>query len=334
MAQSLIDRAWRATTPDEIEPDLAALWREVGQQRRVARAVLSNLVVVRERPAARAGDAVNADEIVKDLTLDEVVARHPSRVILIQHNPATQTACAPSAVSVGIITFGPPHARYGVEQIVVQSACAEQSLPSIIRRLLRGDVPTSVWWTDDLSEAPPLDGIVAMARQFVYDSRRWRDVRGGVLALATLHRRLDLADVNWRRLTPLRHALIHACGAADADHLRRANVEIVHRAAEGALAWLVVGWLSARLEWGGGASPRVAESRDSNELISISVGTDLTAALDEHRVLVTRRGSGPSFTVSVPHEGEADAVAAELRNLGHDACLRDAVTALLARFSA
>src|SRR2546427_4182842 len=105
MAQSLTDRAWRATTPDEIEPDLAALWREVGQQRRGARAVLSNLVVVRERPAPRAGDAVHADEIAKDLTLDEGVARHPSRVILIQHNPPPQTACAPSAPSGGIITF-------------------------------------------------------------------------------------------------------------------------------------------------------------------------------------------------------------------------------------
>ena len=334
MAQSLIDRVWRATTPDEIEPDLAALWREVGQRQPMARAVLSNLIVVGERPVARAGDAVNADEVAKDLPLDEVVARHPSRVILIQHDPATQTACAPAAVSVGIITFGPPHARYGVEQIVVRSACAEQSLPSIVRRLVRGDVPTSVWWTDDLSDRPPLDGIVAMARQFVYDSRRWRDVRRGVLALATLHRRLDLADVNWRRLTPLRHALIHACRAADVDHLRQANVEIVHRAAEGALAWLVVGWLSARLGWGGGASPRVAESRDGDEVISISVGTDLTAALNEHRVLVTRRGGAAPFTVSVPQEGEADAVAAELRNLGHDACLRDVVTALLARFSA
>src|SRR3989442_703401 len=217
MAQSLIDRAWRATTPDEIEPDLAALWREVGQQRRVARAVLSNLVVVRERPAARAGDAVNADEIVKDLTLDEVVARHPSRVILIQHNPATQTACAPSAVSVGIITFGPPHARYGVEQIVVQAACAEQSLPSIIRRLLRGDVPTSALWTDDLSEAPPLDGIVAMPRQFPYDSGSWGRVVGAA------HRSRSASRTRGRQTPWLRSCAISATTPACATRSRRCS---------------------------------------------------------------------------------------------------------------
>jgi len=83
-----------------------------------------------------------------------------------------------------------------------------------------------------------------------------------------------------------------------------------------------------------GASPRVTESRDGDEIIAISVGTDLIAALNEHRVLVTRRSGGSPFTVSVPHESEADALAAELRNLGHDACLRDTLTALLDRFSA
>src|SRR5207244_6741898 len=159
MAQSVVDRAWRTTTADDIEPHLAELWRELGRQRPVARAVMSNLVVVRERSRGGARPT-NVEELVDEIPLNEVVAQHPSRVVLIQHDRAPQTASAPSAISVGVVTYGPPHARYGVEEIVVQSACAEQSLPSIIRRLLRGDVPTSVWWTDDLSRTPPLDAIV------------------------------------------------------------------------------------------------------------------------------------------------------------------------------
>jgi glucose-6-phosphate dehydrogenase assembly protein OpcA len=335
MAQSVVDRAWRPTTPDDIEPDLAELWRTIAKERPIARAVMSNLVVVRERAAATAGEPLTIDELAQDLPLEEVVARHPSRVILIQHD-RSQTVCAPFAVSVGVLTFGPPEARYGVEEISVQSACAEQSLPSIVRRLLRGDVPTSVWWTEDLSQAPPLDALVSMARQFVYHSHDWRDVRRGILALATLlntgPRRLDLADVNWRRLTPLRHALLHAGTAADLDHLRRGNVQIVYRAGDEALAWLAVGWLAARMEWTPEATPRVEETRHDDETLSMAVGPDLTAALNDHRVLVTRRGAA-GFTVSVPQEDRADAVAAELRNLGHDACLRDALTALVARFS-
>ena len=86
MAESLIDRAWRATTPDEIELDLADLWREVGRQGPVARAVMSNLVVVRQRPSTHDADSVNADQVAKQLPLDQVVAQHPSRVIVIQHD--------------------------------------------------------------------------------------------------------------------------------------------------------------------------------------------------------------------------------------------------------
>ncbi|HEV8348105.1 MAG TPA: glucose-6-phosphate dehydrogenase assembly protein OpcA [Vicinamibacterales bacterium] len=339
MAQSVVDRAWRATTPDEIEPDLAALWRDIAKERPIARAVMSNLVVVRERAAARADEPLTPltiIELARDLPLEDVVARHPSRVILIQHDRSPQTVCAPFAVSVGVMTFGPPEARYGVEEIIVQSACAEQSLPSIVRRLLRGDVPTSVWWTEDVSQTPPLHALVSMARQFVYDSRDWQDTRCGVLALAPLinagQARLDLADVNWRKLTPLRHALLHAGGAADLDHLRQGHVDIFYRAGDEALAWLAVGWLAARLEWAPETTPRVEETRDDDETLSIAVGPDLTVALNDHRVLVTRRDA-PGFTVSVPQEDGADAVAAELRNLGHDACLRDALRALVARFS-
>ena len=331
MAESLIDRAWRETTPDAIEPDLAQLWREVGQHGRVARAVMSNLVVVRERPA-RGASGVDPDELAKDLPLDEVVARHPSRVIVIQHDLAPAAPSAPSAVSVGVLTFGPPQARYGVEQVIVHAACAEQSLPSIVRRLLRGDVPTSLWWTDDLTAVPPIEGLVAMSRQFVYDSRGWRDVRAAVRALLALHGRLDLADLNWRRLTPLRHALIQACRDADIECLRRADVEIAYRSGEEALGWLALGWLSARLGWTSGAQPRMTESRDRDPIIRISVGTDLAAALEERSVSIARGDGGSRFTISVPQEHEADAVAAELRNLGYDVYLKDVLSALAARW--
>ena len=146
-----------------------------------------------------------------------------------------------------------------------------------------------------------------------------------------LRERLDLADINWRRLTPLRHALIHASAAADAEHLRQARVRIVHRAGEQALAWLAVGWLSAQLRWPTDRVPEIESSPDEDPIISISIGPDLTAALNDYRVLVTR-GGATSFAVGVPQMTDADAVAAELRNLGHDACLRDALGALIERF--
>jgi len=336
MAPAVAHRVSRTTTPDAIDAELAALWRELArQQHPVARAVMSNLVVFRgvsERTNARAADL---DAMANEPPLDEVAARHPSRIIVIDHARRPQDACAPFAASVAVATFGPPHARYAVEQIAVQSACSDQSLPSIVRRLLRGDAPTSVWWMEDLSQLPLIEAIAVTGRQLVYDSRQWRDVRRGVLALAGLLNRLDLADVNWRRLTPLRRALIHACRTSDVKGLRRADVEIRHRPGDGALAWLTLGWLSTRLGWPASASPQIEESRKSEDVLTIVVGgapAELTLTLDSHRVHVTHRGAAP-FTMSVPQEGEADAVVAELRNLSHDASLHDALSALVARFS-
>src|SRR5262249_46747766 len=155
----------------------------------------------------------------------------------------------------------------------------------IVRRLLRGDVPTSIWWTDDLSRTQPVEALVSLARQLVYDSRSWSDVRHGIQGVAGLRDRIDLADLNWKRLTPLRHALIHAYGAADSGHLRQARVRIAHRSGDEALAWLAVGWLTARLRWPADLAPRIEESGDPETSLVISIGDELTAALNDYRVL-------------------------------------------------
>lgn len=333
MARAVATRTWRTATPDAIESELTALWTELAQHGAVSRAVMSNLVVYRERTGARAADF---DSLAGDLQLDGVMAQHPSRVILLDHDRGHAHACSPFAAGVGVAMFGPDEARYGVEQIAVQSDCAEDSLPSIVRQLLRGDVPTSVWWTEDLSRVPPITAIVEMSRQFLYDSRMWRDVRGGVSVLAPLvgdESRVDLADLNWRRLAPVRQALVHAACTAELQALREGDIRVVHQPGDAALAWLVVGWLRAQLQLTS-ASPTVEEGKRGDEVLSIAIGAELTVTLDRHRVLVKHQGGAAPFAVTVPHEDEADAVAAELRTLTRNACLHDAVKALVRVFSA
>ena len=140
MARIVVARSWRETTPEDIEDELASLWREVGQQERVARAVMANLVVFRERTTPHAPDA---DALAADIPIDEVAATHPSRVIVIDHDYEYRPR-SPIGAGVGVLRFGPPNARYAIEEIAVQCACAEESLSSIVRRLLRGDVPPNV----------------------------------------------------------------------------------------------------------------------------------------------------------------------------------------------
>jgi glucose-6-phosphate dehydrogenase assembly protein OpcA len=325
MAGAVADRTWRESAPESIESDLAALWREIGQTDvKVARAVMSNLIVVRwpssERPALT--------DIAARLPLDDVAARHPSRTIVLEHCPE-ETADTRFAAGVAIVTFGPASARYGVEQIVVRSACPGQSLLSILRRLVRGDVPTSVWWTEDLSARPPAGPLLTVGRQLVYDSGAWGDVPRGLAALSPLvdDRRIDLADLNWRRFAPLRRALLHVRGPLNGDGWRNVTVRIAHDAAHEAMAWLLAGWI--RSERRRGETPVVPERASPAEqdaFVTIVVG-DATATVTSRTIEVTS-ASRPPLVLAVASEVQADAVAAELRSLAPDVELLGALRAL------
>jgi glucose-6-phosphate dehydrogenase assembly protein OpcA len=330
LESAVISHVTRASTPESLEPDLAALWREVGRQGPVARAVMSNLVVFREAGAAPVDFGQDSHEYA---ALDAIVARHPCRLIVLEHRRDVSPSPALFAVTIRIVTFGTETSRYGVEQIAIQSACADACLPSIVNGLARGDVPTSLWWMDDLSERAPFDSVVRTCRQFVYDSRRWRDVGRGMSAAASLlgsGRRLDLADLNWRRLTAVRRALAHACNATWVEALSSGRVRVVHRPGDGALAWLAVGWLASLLRWTPDIVPAVEEARDGEAVLMVHAGdasAGLSAVLYDSQVVVSSTNVGTPVALPVPRENSAQAMAAELRNLSHDVCLHEAIRA-------
>ncbi len=324
---SEVDRRWLATAPERIEADLAALWSEVSRAAPVTRAVMANLVIV---CAAAADRPVDLQAEADCLPSEEVSRRHPCRVIVLQQAPSTGGGGAVLGAAVGVLAFGPSHARYGVEHIAVRSGCAGESLPSIVRSLALGDVPTTVWWMDDVCDRPPFADLMSMARQIVYDSRTWRDVRAGALAVSTIlgqPHRPDLADLNWRRLLPLRRALVATLEAAHAAAALPA-LEVHHRPGDSALAWLLVGWLSARGVISMPSDRIGVREGAGGDTIAVSVpGTRIAASMNDVRAVASHDDGAP-LVVAVPRESAADAVAAELRNLHHDVCLHDAVLAL------
>jgi glucose-6-phosphate dehydrogenase assembly protein OpcA len=252
-------------------------------------------------------------------------------VILIEFERGGSALRAPLGAGVGIVTFGPPQARYGVEEIGVRSACADQSLPSIVRRLIRGDLPTSLWWTGDLSLSAPPSALVAMAGQLVYDSGEWHDLGLGLAHLApfldAVHlKRVHLADLNWRRLTSVRRALVRAADLLGSVEWRQSELRIAHRRGDRVLAWLLAGWLGARLEWPGDRLPSVEEADLQDEVLSVAIGSSRRTSIDlnDHRV-VLRHGTAAPITIAVPHADRADSVAAELRTPSQDAPLREAL---------
>jgi len=339
MANAVGARVWRPSAPDRIEADLTSLWRDLAREGPISRAVMSNLVVYCRCPANRDVDLASPPEAVP---IDSVASQHPARVILLHHDPGAADGQPLLGTHVGILIVGGPDARYGVEQIAIRSACSEAALPSIVRRLMLGDVPTAVWWTEDISGARPLVPLVTMGRLLVYDSRCWRDVAAAVRALTPLLNgstpasalrasagRPELADVNWRRLTPVRHALAHAIASREAaPEARWTSIRIRHRPGEAALAWLLAGWLE-------GATIAVDEDAHlGDDTLIASFDDDLQLRLGAHRVSVDDAHGPAPFSMAVQHEDEAQAIAAELRVLAHDAVFHDALGALARRFGA
>ncbi len=342
MAIALTERVWhRAAAPGQIDGALRDLWSEVGREAPVSRALVSTLVVFH---AVKPDERVDFEAPFDAAPLDEVVRRHPARVIVLHHSGGSPARCSPEASAITIVTFGAGSVRYGTERVAIRSSCADASLPSIIRRLAIGGVPLSVWWTDDLSRVPPIVPVATLGRRFLYDSRQWRDVHAAVASLAALLRdphAPHLADVNWRRSLALRRSLTHAfspslCAASQPG---AAHVTIQHRPGDAAMAWLVAGWMSSRLGLSAnGTWPvRVEEMRRGSDILTVSVGGaethDLVATMNGHRVLVKYREGAAPFVLTVPRETDADACAGELQTLGGDACLHDAVTALASHFA-
>jgi glucose-6-phosphate dehydrogenase assembly protein OpcA len=326
MAPALTDRAWRPSTPERIEADLTALWEDLAREAPVSRAAMSNLVVFCLRPAL---EEVDPESEPKGVPLGAVSSHHPARVILLRHDP---DVTSPPQAQVGVRAFGPADARYGIEHIVVRSSCDEAALPSIVRPLLLGDMPTSIWWAEDFSSTPPLTALVTMGRQLLYDSRQWHDVRSAVLAVVPFLSQTfgpDLADVNWRRLTPLRQALVHALESSARAH-QPASIRIRHRPGEAALAWLLAGWLQDAFE------PPVSveeEAVSGDSVLSLSFDDGLELRLGSRSVTVADALGPAPFSMSTPQESEAEALAAELRVLTHDAPFHRALTALARRFA-
>jgi glucose-6-phosphate dehydrogenase assembly protein OpcA len=198
-----------------------------------------------------------------------------------------------------------------------------------------GDLPTSVWWTEDLSQSPPVMALVAMGRQFVYDSRQWRDVRAGLSTIVALLGRPhlpDLADVNWRRLAPMRQALQHGLRSLPAIGGTPMRIHVRHDRQDTAKAWLLAGWLASSL---GPQAPRdlvttVDPSDVDGQPLSVAIeradgAAALLAEMNDAQVVVRDTSTNVPFAVKVPSESLADAVAAELHALGRDATLIAAI---------
>jgi hypothetical protein len=318
-----VDRMWRSTTAASLDDDLAAVWQETARAGPVSRAVMSNLVVVRGGTGAPLGD-----EGVSEETLTGVLRVHPARTILVDYAAEPARTCAPESFAINVLLFAGGAERYGVERIAVRTACADSSLPSVVRRLVRGDLPTTLWWLGDAARWPPPPPLVNEARQLLFDSRHWSDVPAGARSVAdavSKARHLDLSDVNWRRTAPLRRAVLDALASSRAAFGRGVRASVTASTRELAAGWLVSAWLAGGVGLGS-IAPEIGNAMPFDMRIVIEGGGEAVTVLWAHaEIRVDSTTERVPMVFPAAPEDEASAIASELDNLTAEPALREAV---------
>jgi glucose-6-phosphate dehydrogenase assembly protein OpcA len=140
--------------PGQVEAELTRLWGPAAEQvggpmidnPNVTRVVLANLIVE--------VDGANAARIFG--TLDEVVARYPSRsIVLGRTREAGRQVTAEVAALCHLPAPGMP--QVCSERIILKAGPeALDLLPGAVRPLLEADLPVVLWWTGDPRPNEPL----------------------------------------------------------------------------------------------------------------------------------------------------------------------------------
>lgn len=233
-----------------IEEALNRLWgslhAEGTQETGITRACMSNLII-----ACQTEEQAN---FVRE-RIPALVERHPARVFLL-----TATAPAESSFTAEVSA----HCR---QMDAGQQQCSEyveihfapaivERVGSVLRPLLVGDLPTALWWA---SNQPPaltgklFDVLAELADQVIYDSTGWPNPVKGARAMTrwVIGEKRPVFNLVWRHLKPWRLMLAQMLAPQVAPGaLNNINeVRITHGPHGLSMAWLLVGWLAARLGW-------------------------------------------------------------------------------------
>jgi glucose-6-phosphate dehydrogenase assembly protein OpcA len=241
----------------DVEKELARRLRAVHGtgESPILRACMSNLVIY--------CDSVAAAEAV-DKEVPVIVAMHPARVLLLIAESGPGAGDLQAAVRVRGHVVDP--GRWVVSEEVTLHATGQslERLPSAVRSLLIGDLPTPLWWA--APRPPSLAGeclfdLVEHAEQIIFDSIGWREPARGVVATAAWLAEIErgpgrgrwrvASDLNWRRLKYWRRLLTQALDPATAPGALDGITEVLLEHGPHAVvqAWELVSWLASRLKW-------------------------------------------------------------------------------------
>jgi glucose-6-phosphate dehydrogenase assembly protein OpcA len=277
--EPLLIRGGHVSSLHALSSELADLHRQMlrtghDEVRPVRTAVLTLVVVCVDEQSAD-----NAAEVVRRLATN-----HPARAILVVADRNATADGIDADVALECSAVG------GADQVCAESVrLAVRGQPalhlvSVVTPLLLPDVPVVLW----LAGAPPLEQalhaeVLSVAERILLDTDAYSDpLQTMQLLLDTQqeHGHLPVGDLAWARLLAWRESLAQSFdGTAMQPFLRGVrSVEIESCGTRpSSEAWLVAGWLAARLGWRQDTMPSLAVSTRSDT--SVATGGLLSVCL-------------------------------------------------------
>jgi hypothetical protein len=174
--------------------------------------------------------------------LEGMAELHPSRTILLFPEPNADDNRIDARAEVE--RWEVPDTDRGLVTEVVEltlRGSRAKAPASIVEPLLISDLPVFLRWRGEPPwDAPELEELVAVTDRLIVDSTEWEDLPGPYRRLAELFPRCAASDIAWARTSRWRsHLATLWPGIADVGTVRVRGTT--------AQAWLLCGWLRARL---------------------------------------------------------------------------------------
>ncbi len=267
--------------------------------------VLTLVVVVDE------ADAEEAVEVANDAS-----RQHPCRIIVVVGGNRRGAARLDGQIRVG--------GDAGASEVVVLRLYGPLASHgrAVVTPLLLADSPIVTWWPVEAPKDPANDPIGAIAQRRITDASRTSGTPRSVLKrLAAAYAPGD-TDLAWSRITLWRGLLAAALDQAPYEQVTEATVVAAPDSPSGDL---LAGWLASRLR----CPVSLARSRQGTGIISVRLerasGTvDLVRPVDGNTSILRQPGQ-PDRTLALPHRGDAECLADELRRLDPDEVYDDSL---------
>ena len=228
----------------EIGGELKKIWQE--GEGALTRASLINLAVYSEKP----------ESLEKNTQLiARITENHACRALVIEANRESKENQVEAWVNAHCHVGRAGEKQICSEQIsfLLEGPCVKL-LPSIVFSHLDSDLPLYLWWQDNLPETMDPQ-LWTWVDRLIFDSQTWKNFDAQMRSVETAEeeakQRIVLCDLNWTRLDKVRYAIAQFFDHPASHHhfAEMESVTIAYAPGFKSTAILLVGWLSAQLNW-------------------------------------------------------------------------------------